>query len=416
MTEEHCRRCPSMNFITDPTLTKEMPLMMKCISMRAWTQTTSSHTNTQGRWISPSSNTITVRVTKLNNSRLMSKGQVELLFNQSPRTFIPENRARRWWAVPTLILFWARATSPLSEVPHQDSRATPKSRNREYPTSAESVLFTNKFPRAANFLVAIDQKRSFNIPILFKRRPVTHLCIRHHWVLEHQTSRMVSVLFLMLLWMVPLSRTSNLLCSPTETLKTNIKVLENQALSKTNRRWDHSRFCLMRTHTNPLPRDKPPKRVFIWMIIKFLLKTLVVSKGSHLSELKAHPNTSRKSNRLWLAPLLQKHSLQLCIHKRISNKTFWTQISPWTFITSPKMREIWLTLSPSNSCILLVCCLEKLPLISKGKTLIANTTWLTILTDTWGNLKKPTMSPAAWIDIRSLQLWEPEWSTGWLRS
>lgn len=413
MTEEHCRRCPLMNFITGPTLIKEMALMMKCISMRAWTQTTSSLTNTQGRWISLSSSTITVRVTKLNN-RLMPKGpvlyEVELLFNQSPRTSIPENRARRSWAAPMPIVFWARATRPplSQEVPHQDSKATLKSRNREYPTLVESAPFTNKCPRVANFLVDIDQKRYFNIPVLFRRRTATHRFIRHHWVREHQTSRMVSVLFLMLLWMVHLSRTSNLLCSPTETVKTNIKVLENQALSKTNR---HSRSFLIR-NINLLPREQP-RRVFIWMTMP---KTSGVSRESHLSELKAHPSTSRKSNRLWLIPSLQKHSLQLCIRKRIFNKIFWTQISPWTFTTSPKKRETWSTQSPSSSFILLATCREKLQQISKGKTLIANTTWLKILTDTWGNLKKPTTSPAAWIDTRSLQLWEPEWSTGWLRS
>ena len=413
MTEEHCRRCPSMNFITGPTLTKEMPQMMKCISMRAWTQTTSSLTNTQGRWISLSSNIITVRVTKLNN-RLRPKGPVlyamELLSNQSPRTFMPENRARRSWAAPMLIVFWTRATRPLSqEVPHQDSRATLKSRNRESPTLAESATFTSKCPRVANFLVDIDPKRYFNIPILFKRRPVTLLCISH-WVPEHQASRMVSVLFLMLLWMAHLRRTSNLLSSPTETVKTNIRVLENQARSKTSR---HSRWFLIR-NINLLPRE-PTRRVFIWMTMP-KTSTSAVSRESHLSESKAHPSTSRKSNRLWLAPLLQKHSLQLCIRKRIFNRTFWTQTSPWTFTTSLKRREAWLTLSPSISCTLLATCQEKLPPTSKGKTLIANTTWLKTLTDTWGNLKKPTMSLAAWIDIRSHQLWEPEWSTGWLKS
>ena len=408
MTEEHCRRCPLMNSITGPTLTREMPQTTKCISMRAWTQTTSSPTNTQGRWISLSSSTITVRVTKLNN-RLMSKGRVELLFNQSPRTFTPGNRARRSWAVPMLTLFWARATRPSSEAPHQDSRATPKSRNREYPTLAESAPFTSKFPRAANFLVDMaDQKRYFNIPIPFRPRTVTHLCIRHHWVLEHRTSRMVSALFPTLPWTVRRSRTSNLRCSPTETAKTSIKALENQALSKTS---PHSRSFLI-PHTNLLPRE-PTKRVFSWTIT---LRTWAASRGSHLSESRAHPSTSRKSNRLWSAPSLQKRSLQLCIHKRISSRTFWTQISPWTCITSPRTRGIWLTPSPSNSCILPATCREKLPPISKGKTLIANTTWLKILTDTWGNLKKPTMSPAAWTDTRSPQLWEPEWSTGWLRS
>ena len=318
MTEEHCRRCPLTNYITGPTLTKEMPQMMKCIWMRAWTLTTSSHTNTQARWTSPSSsNILTVRVTKLNN-RPMSKGQVELLSPQCPRTFMPGNRARRWWAAPMLIVFWARATSPLSEVPHQGSKATLKFRNRECPISVESAPFTNKFPRGANFLVDVGQKRYSNTPILFKRRTATQPYLKQHWVRELQALilRMVSALFHMPRWMVLLSRPSNLLCSPIEKAKTNIKVLGNQALLRTSR---HSRFFLIR-HFNHLPRG-PTRRVCSWMTIQ---KTLVASRGSHRSELKAHPSTSRKSNR-WV-PLLQRHSPQLCIRKRIFNRTFWTQI------------------------------------------------------------------------------------------